>query len=91
MARECVEALRFGTPIVVPAGSGPAAAHAGASGGATYTDEWELLEAAGTYLSEASRSSAAVRAREYADANYGDPAALVRRLEPLLSGAADPR
>ena len=27
VARECVEALRFGTPIVVPADSGPAAVH----------------------------------------------------------------
>ena len=28
IARECVEALRFGTPVIVPAGPGPGAAHA---------------------------------------------------------------
>ena len=46
IARECIEALRFGTPIIVPDRPGPGAVHARASGGATFRDASELLEAA---------------------------------------------
>ena len=35
IARECVEALRFGTPIIVPECAGPAVVHAREGGGAT--------------------------------------------------------
>ena len=45
IARECVEALRFGTPIVVPADAGPAVAHAAAGGGETFADPGELVSA----------------------------------------------
>jgi hypothetical protein len=84
IARECIEALRFGTPIIVPQGSGPGAEHARSGGGATFLDESELLEAAATYLSDAVRAQASASARRYADRLYGDPAALVRRLGDLL-------
>jgi hypothetical protein len=84
IARECIEAMRFGTPIIVPDGPGPAALHARATGGATFRDESELLEAAATYRTEGHRAEAAASARQYADTRYGDPAALVRRLEQLL-------
>ncbi len=46
IARECVEAMRFGTPIIVPDRPGPGAVHARASGGATFRDASELLDAA---------------------------------------------
>ncbi len=84
IARECIEALRFGTPIIVPQGSGPGAAHARASGGATFLDEAELLAAASTFRGDAYRERASAAAREYADARYGDPVALVRQLGELL-------
>ncbi len=45
IARECIEALRFGTPIIVPQDSGPGALHAAGAGGATFRDESELLAA----------------------------------------------
>ena len=88
IARECIEALRFGTPIIVPDRPGPGAVHARASGGATFRDESELLEAVEAFRSEAHRAEAATLARRYADAHYGDPAALVRRLRELLGRRA---
>ena len=84
IARECIEALRFGTPIIVPDDPFPGAAHARASGGAIFRDESELLQAVAAFQSEAHRAEAATLARQYADAHYGDPAALVRRLRELL-------
>ena len=82
IARECVEALRFGTPIVVPADSGPAAVHARA-GGATFSDETACSRRLPS--SSASASGRPLRrAQAYADARYGDPTALVGRLEALL-------
>ena len=84
VARECIEAMRFGTPIIVPDDPGPGTAHARASGGATFHDESELLEGVAAFRSEPHRAEAATLARQYADAHYGDPAALVRRLRELL-------
>jgi hypothetical protein len=84
IARECIESMRFGTPIIVPDGSGPAALHAQAAGGGTYADASELLAAAASFQSEAHRAVASRSARDYGDAHYGDPAALVRRVGALL-------
>jgi hypothetical protein len=84
IARECVEALRFGTPVIVPDRPGPGAVHARSSGGATFQDASELLEAAASFQNEAYRAQASAAGRLYADTHYGDPAALVRRLRDLL-------
>jgi hypothetical protein len=84
IARECVEALRFGTPVIVPDRPGPGAAHAQSSGGATFQDASELLHAAASFQNEAYRDQVSARARLYADTHYGDPAALVRRLRDLV-------
>jgi hypothetical protein len=90
IARECIEAMRFGTPIIVPEASGAAAVHAEAAGGATFRDESELLEAAAAFRTAARRAEASAFARQYADRRYGDPTAVVRQLESLLGGE-DPR
>ena len=84
IARECVEALRFGTPVIVPDRPGPGAVHARSSGGATFQDASELLEAAASFQNEAHRAQVSAAARLYADTHYGDPAALVRRLRDLV-------
>ena len=80
-----VEAMRFGTPVIVPAGSGPAVTHARATGSAAFGDEAELLDAVGALRDATRRAEASDAARRYADERYGDPHALVRRLEGLLS------
>ncbi len=84
IARECIEALRFGTPIVVPDGPGPAPVHARATGGATFRDVSELLRAVDSFEDRSHRATVATASREYAEAHYGDPAALVGRVERLL-------
>lgn len=86
LARECVEAMRFGTPVIVPTDSGAATVHA-AAGGSTFRDPAELLEAAASFRAESVRTAASDAARDYADANYGSPTEFVRSLNDLLSGS----
>ena len=87
LARECVEALRFGTPIIVPERSGPATVHAQASGGSTFGDPGELVTAVGAFESESTRSATSLSGRLYADGLYGDPAAFVARMRELVEAA----
>jgi hypothetical protein len=85
IARECIEALRFGTPIIVPDDSGPAALHAHAGGGATFADPGELIAAVTTLQNGAYRSGVSEAGRRYADARYGNAAAFVDRVQALLT------
>ncbi len=87
LARECVEALRFGTPIIVPERSGPAEVHARASGGSTFGDPGELVAAVSALDSESARSAASLAGRVYADGLYGDPTAFVARVRELMEAA----
>jgi hypothetical protein len=87
VARECVEALRLGTPIIVPEHSAAAASHARAAGGSTFSDAGELLEAADKLRNEASRGPAVDQGRAYADEWYGDPQAFVDRVARRLARA----
>jgi hypothetical protein len=82
VARECVEALRLGTPIIVPQSAPAAAAHARASGGGSFSDTWGLIEATDKLGAEVAEASA--RARDFADEVYGDPSGFVGHLEQLL-------
>ena len=84
VARECVEALRFGTPIIVPEHSGPAEVHAREAGDTTFSDPDELLAGAGKMRVAANRSAASAAGRHYADSRFGDPLALVARVRGLL-------
>ena len=85
IARECIEALRLGTPIVVPADRGPAAVHAHASGGGTFSEFDELLQAVSSLQSNASHSRLSDSSRAYAEANHGDPEEFARSLRTVLS------
>jgi hypothetical protein len=85
IARECVEALRFGTPIVVPEQSGPAAAHARAVGGSTFADPGELVSAVAKLLTEANRSGASEAGRHYADDRFGNPRQSISDMKALLA------
>ncbi len=78
-ARECVEALRFGVPIVVPGGSA-ADGLASAAGGMRFTSTAELLSCAEALGDPATRAALASSGREAADRWYGDPHAFVTRL-----------
>jgi hypothetical protein len=82
IGRECIEALRFGTPIVVPADS-VAAEHTQSGGGRTYDDVGGLLEAVETLLHEPTGEEASRRGLEYASF-YADPRASVDQMANLL-------
>ncbi len=84
LARECVEALRLGTPIVVPAGSPAALEHALAGGGAAFHDPGDLIAAVEQLRPAAARASASQRGQAYADARYGDAALACGQLARIL-------
>jgi hypothetical protein len=88
IARECIEAMRFGIPIVVPESSGPGATHATTAQGGTFADPKGLLDAVGVLQDPASRAGASSRARQYADANFGSPGEFVDSLRAVLSARA---
>jgi hypothetical protein len=71
IARECVESLRFGTPILVPAQSA-ARPHADAGGGMTFSGYPELLAGVAHLFDESVRTTLSARGRSYADTHYGD-------------------
>jgi hypothetical protein len=84
IARECVEALRYGTPIIVPADSPVAASHA-AAGGLTYSSMDDLLYRVGECQNDARRAELSVAGRSYADEWYGDPLRFVERVRLALA------
>jgi len=84
IARECVEALRFGTPIMVPDDSAVAASHA-VAGGLTYGSMADLLQRVGECLDDSRHAELSTAGKAYADECYGDPAAFVERVRLALS------
>ena len=86
LARECVEALRFGAPIVVPASSSAAAEHALATGQHRLRRCRGAHHAAGRLRRASERSVSLERGRRYADERYGRPAELIERLGDIVSG-----
>ncbi|MDA8313447.1 MAG: hypothetical protein M0Z46_23090 [Actinomycetota bacterium] len=82
-ARECVESLRYGVPIVVPEGS-VAARLARAGGGVRFTSTAELLGAVATIADPLTRATLGAAGRRVADRWYGDPDGLVARLAGVL-------
>jgi hypothetical protein len=83
VARECIESLRFGTPIIVPRDS-VARAHADAGGGMSYTDSGELLSCVSRLADEGTREAMSKRGWHYADARYGDQQAFVESVARVL-------
>ncbi len=83
IARESIESLRFGTPIVVPSGT-VAAAHTYAGGGFVFADTRGLLDGVESLLDQSTRQSCSREGLRYANTVYGDPAAFVTRLAGAL-------
>jgi len=84
IARECVESLRFGTPIIVPEHSA-AHAHAEAGGGMTFGDAAELLACVSRLSDETEHATASAQGRVYADAHYGNQKSFVESVARVLS------
>jgi hypothetical protein len=71
VARECIESLRFGTPIIVPTQSA-AAPHVTGGGGMTFSGYTELLTCVSHLSDETVRTTLSERGRRYANEHYGD-------------------
>ena len=78
LARECIESLRFGTPIVVHEG-GPGGEHA-RYGGFGYSNLPELLEGVARLDDQSIGINIGEEGRQYADSRFGDPDAFVGRV-----------
>jgi hypothetical protein len=86
IARECVESLRFGTPIVVPRDApGSAPAHANEGGGFTFSEVAELFECVEQVFVSSERARCSRQGATYANSLYGDPVSFVGRVSSLLS------
>jgi hypothetical protein len=90
VARECIESLRFGTPIVVPYDSA-ARPHADAGGGMTFRNYTELLACISRLSDDDIRAAMSVQGRDYADARYGDQQAFVDSVARALGVAITSR
>jgi hypothetical protein len=85
IARECLEALRFAVPIVVPEQS-VAGVYATAGGGFTFSNVASLFSSVDHLLDDTERSLYASQGKAFADAHYGDSAAFVERVATVLVG-----
>lgn len=83
LARECVESLRLGTPVLTPEAEGVAATHARASGGAAFGDPGELIEAVDALRGEQLLAVVSASGRRYADDRFGNPTRLVTEIATL--------
>jgi hypothetical protein len=79
VARECIESLRFGTPIIVPETSG-ASAHTHSGAGRTYTSVAELISTIDRLRDAEIFKAMQSEGRRYADLWYGDPDQFVSNL-----------
>lgn len=92
VARECVEALRVGTPVIAPAGS-IGAEHGAAGGGIGFTTVDQLLQAVASLEDKAVRDELGHQGRIMADKRYGHPDQLVDRMADIVAAVerAGPR
>jgi hypothetical protein len=86
IGRECIEAMRLGTPIVVPEAS-RSAAHARFGGGMTFSDVSDLLASIDRLNDPVARSAFAMQAKAYSDSHYGDSARTIDDLARVLAVA----
>jgi hypothetical protein len=84
VARECVEAMRFGVPVVVP-GDSVAADYARAGAGRTFSDPQQLLEQVEALGDDRVHAALGEGARTLADARFGDPDGFVTDVAAMLT------
>jgi hypothetical protein len=84
IARECIESLRFKTPIAVPRVT-VAASHTWSGGGITFADPPELVRNLQD-LGQAALSSMATLGHDYAETHYGDTSRCIDGVATALFG-----
>lgn len=91
LARECVESLRYGVPVVVPSG-GAGARLAARGGGLWFDDEAGLLGCVEALDDRQVRDALGAQGRAVAETWYGEPDRFVQRVGRALDAfAACPR
>jgi hypothetical protein len=88
-ARECVESLRYGVPVVGPESS-PVGALAAQGAALSFTGTIGLLDAVESLADAPRRTRLAEAGLDAARRWYGDPAAFLQRLAAALTLDADP-
>ncbi len=83
VARECVESMRFGTPVVVPSGT-VAARLAATGGGLWYSDIAELIGCIAALDDAPTRAQLSVAAKAQSDGRFGNPMDFEQALPMLL-------
>jgi hypothetical protein len=86
IARECIESLRFGTPILVPAAS-VARPYAEAGGGVAFTGVSELVAGVSLLCEDSVRAAVSSQGQRYADSHYGNREAFVSSVCRALGSA----
>jgi glycosyltransferase involved in cell wall biosynthesis len=84
LARECVESLRYGTPVIVPAVTA-AAELAARGGGLSYRDAAELVGCVDTVGDRGLRDMLGTQGRQFTDDWYGDADRFVDRVGVVLT------
>ncbi|HEY1734214.1 MAG TPA: hypothetical protein VGG23_07195 [Acidimicrobiales bacterium] len=88
LARECVESLRYGIPVVVPATTA-AAELAVQGGGLWYRNAAELLACVDAVNDRKLQNTLGEQGRRFADEWYGDPDRLVERVGTVLDAVLE--
>jgi hypothetical protein len=90
LARECVESLRYGIPVVVPAATAAAelAAH---GGGLWYRNAAELMACVDAVNDRELRDTLGGQGRRFADDWYGDADRFVERVSSVLDAVLEKR
>jgi hypothetical protein len=86
IARECIESLRFATPIIVPSDT-VAVELARSGGGLWYRDVAELLACTEEFADPEARHTFGARGKASADEYYGNPERFVARIGEALEVA----
>jgi hypothetical protein len=84
VGRECIESLRFGTPIVVP-GSSRASAHAALGAGLSFSSVSELISCLDQLRDDSFLAELQEEASRYSETWYGDPDRFVANLKSALA------
>jgi hypothetical protein len=90
LARECVESLRYGVPVVVPAATA-AAELAAQGGGLWYRDVAELVACVDAVNDRKLRDTLGEQGQRFADEWYGDADRFVGRVGGVLDAALENR
>jgi hypothetical protein len=90
LARECVESLRYGIPVIVPA-STAAAGLAARGGGLWYRDAAELVACVDAVNDGKLRDTLGDQGRRFADDWYGDADRFVERVGSVLDAVLEKR